>query len=203
MGRPRKVVNKIETEKGEILFSTVNPGTPKAEGVDPVRAKVEEILDERSKAKVKPKSKLFDTQVGQSMDDFEWITQSFCNFFKLGPVGFRQNVTQWNYPKTIGEVHKTHRVKRQYIPRGIMVDVFDSGTKKSEIMRIKAHLEALGHTYTYILGGEIAGTEAFEKKVFDTRMKKLDTKDANYPKGLKIPMSLAEAGFAGHNVIMA
>lgn len=198
MGRHKKVVN---TESGNHPTLTLTPG--KTPEVDPVRAKVEEILQEKANVKVKPKSKLFDAQLGDNMDDFEWITQSFCNFFKLGPVGFRSNVTQWNFPKAIGEPRKTHRVKRQYVSRGIMVDVFNAGTKKSEINRIKAHLESIGHIYTYIIGGESAGNKEFEKLIFETRLKKLDPKSADYPKSLKVPTSLAEAGFVGHNVVMA
>ena len=198
MGRPKKVVN---TESGNHPTVTVVPGASRQD-LDPMKAKIEEVMREKELMKVKPKAKLFDVQLAQSKDDFEWITQSFCNFFKLGPVAFRQNVSAWNFPKAIGETRKTHKVKRQYVSRGIMVDVFDKGTKISEINRIKAHLESLGNIYTYVLGGDQLGGKDFEKLVFETRLKKLDPKDKNYPK-VMVPKTLAEAGFGGHAVTMA
>jgi len=184
--------NNVTNEEtgNKFLQTTVKPGnTPEA---DPVKAAQAEIKQEREQSKFPTKSKLFDSQVAPDEDHFTWITQMFCNYFKLGPVGFKSNVTGWNFPKAIGETKKTHRVKRQYTSRGIMVDVFDKGTKLSEINRIKAHLEAIGFTYTYVIGGDSLD----EKLIFEKRLKKLDPKSADYPK-IKVPKDLVQAGFAG------
>jgi hypothetical protein len=159
---------------------------------DPIKSAKSEIKQEREQSKFPTKSKLFDSQVAPDEDHFTWITQMFCDYFKLGPIGFKSNITAWNFPKAIGETKKTHKVKRQYTSRGIMVDVFDKGTKLFEINRIKAHLESIGFSYTYVIGGDALD----EKLIFEKRLKKLDPKATDYPK-IKVPKDLAQAGFAG------
>ena len=79
-----------------------------------------------------------------------------------------------------------------------MIDVFNKGTSIAEINRIKAHLEAIGFKYTYILGGETMNPE----KIFGVRLKKLNPKSSDYPK-IKVPKSLEEAGFIGHGAVLA
>lgn len=189
----------METKKNDVineetgnkfLQTTVSPG--QTAEADPIKSAQAEIKQEREQSKFPTKAKLFDSQVAPDEDHFTWITQMFCQYFKLGPVGFKSNITAWNFPKAIGEVKKTHKVKRQYTSRGIMVDVFNKGTKLSEINRIKAHLEAIGFNYTYVIGGD----EMDENLIFDKRLKKFDPKAADYPK-IKVPKDLAQAGFAG------
>ena len=189
--------NVVNEETGDkFLQTTVKPGQ-KTEA-EPIQTAKDEIRHEREQSKFPTKAKLFDAQVGPDEDHFTWITQMFCEHFKLGPVGFKSNVTAWNFPKAIGEAKKTHKVKRQYTSRGIMVDVFDKGTKLSEINRIKAHLEAIGFNYTYVVGGDPLDA----KLIFEKHLKKLDPKDANYPK-IKVPKDLAQAGFAGFGNTLA
>jgi len=84
------------------------------------------------------------------------------------------------------------------LAKGIMVDVFDKGTKVSEINRIKAHLETIGFSYTYIIGGDPMDSKVF----FEKRLAKLDPKSPSYPK-ISVPKDLTQAGFVGHNVSMA
>jgi hypothetical protein len=190
--------NNVKNEEtGNSFVSTVV--SPTAEVNDnPLQALKDEVKREKDESVFKTKSTLFDAQVPEDDDSFSYITQAFCSYFKLGPVGFKSGVTGWNFPKSIKDKTKRHSVKRQYFHQGIMVDVFNKGTKVEEINKIKAHLEAIGFKYTYILGGETLDPE----KIFGKRLAKFDPKSPNYPK-IKVPMSLEEAGFVGYGAVLA
>ena len=205
MGRRKGSRNKsktIVTERGHIAAMGKNPAVQKSSAekavAEPIKTKNAAIESERSKVVTKKRPvPLFDVQITDGDEKLNWLSKAMQQHFGFVNCGFRDGIRQWNFPTTIGDKFKRHTVFRQYYYRQIMVDVFDKGTSVKEIKRIKAHLEKLGHTYTYILGGEPVGMtmEVYMEEVFGRRMKRSSEAVMNK---VKVPQSLAEANFAGH-----
>lgn len=214
MGRPRKIKSDTalnNTPSGKHVFKTVQQGE-KVKPEDPIEAKNAEKAQEaklkakananpaiiKQERKVKP---IFETQLLKGYEKNSWISNAFEKFFGILTCGYRENVKRWDFPYSIEDKFKRHCVYRQYFYKKVMVDIFDKGTPISEIRRIKAHLEALGFTYTYVIGGEEGiGSDEWATEVFENRLKPLDPKAQNYPK-FHVPTNLEEAKFAGHQMV--
>jgi len=205
-GKGNKDGKTFKSTSGEHLLGVrENPkvkATSRSEKpVDPVQQKNDEIAQERQKviSKVKPSKANFPIIHVEGDERLNWVSKEMAQFFGFESCGGRDGITRWDFPKAIGDNFKRHTVFRQYAYKQIMVDVFDKGTPKKEILRIKAHLENLGYTYTYIVGGEPGDVpmEKYIKLVFTKRMEK--SNQALLKKNTP-PQSLSEAGFAGHSV---
>lgn len=196
----------VKNEKTGQEFNVARVVPPVAKAItetkvkqEPIQAKNEEIAKEKAKSVkktgIKPGKGVFETfttneaEAGKSA----FISEAVKRFFKLTEVLFNENERSWNFPHAIGEKFKRHTVMRRYPQVNLFIDVFDANTPKDEINRIKAHMDAIGKKYTYILGGDAAYDEkgfmsdAFLKLVFETRLKPVD------PKLLKEPVNVPVA----------
>lgn len=200
--RKKPEVVKSENSRGEahLIGLKKNPRAQVKTGQesleqDAIKAKNEAIEREKSKVitKKKPGKELFPVSVEVGNEPNSWISTMMADFFGFTTCGFKENVKRWDFPKAIGDPYKRHIVYRQYFYKQIMVDVFDKKTPVKEILRIKAHLEKLGFTYTYVIGGEEAKAEIiFGERLIKTPKKILEK--------VIVPKSLEQAGFAGHQI---
>jgi len=204
MGRPRKAVaEKVErTPSGEHALGVFDGNKPEPTNrLEEIRR--EKLVESRKPfIGVKPKKRIpFDVQVVVGDEQNSWISTTMANYFGFKTCGYRGPVKRWDFPLSIKDKFKRHEVYREYFFRVngkmLMVDLFDKGTPKSEINRIKAHLEALGFQYTYWIGGEDYGNEKQIETVYKDRVAPLDKKSKDYPV-IKVPRTLQEANFGGH-----
>lgn len=180
--------------------------TGQEEKKEPIAAKNAAIAKEKKKSikqtGVKPGKTVFETTTytEQDISIYAFITLAVKEHFKLTDALFKEWLTRWDFPKSIGDVHKKHKVFRHYCQPSVnlLIDVFDGKVSFNEINRIKAHLEALGYRYTYFKGGDVYANkegfmmESFKKLLFVDRLKPVDVKTLKEP--VKVPTSLEQAG---------
>lgn len=130
-------------------------------------------------------------RAGQTVNVFEFdalevVSRLLDTFFKLNHPAYTEGISDWNFPHAVGDRTKRHKVGRRYA-NGVFVDVFNAETPQAEIDRIKAHMDTLGHRYTYVKGGEDWKADDYGKLVFEERLKPSGKK-------VKVPTNLTEAG---------
>lgn len=203
MAKRTELKDKISLKGGEFKVGVKSDPKIKTSSttkeVSQVDAKKKEIAQDRSKviAKYKKDKSTFPVIHVESDEQLNWISKEMAGFFGFESCGMQDKITAWDFPHSISNKFKRHIVFREYSYKHIMVDVFDKGTPIKEIKRIKAHLENLGKTYTYIVGGEPGDMpmEKYMKLVFGKRLEK---SPESLLKKFQPPQTLAEAGFSGH-----
>lgn len=194
----------IKTGKGHVA-ATVSPEVKVKGTVQTPQAKNTEIQRERSEGKeklkgLKARGKVGGTVylVGEDSGTFAWVIELVKKFFKLQDVGYRRNVTRWDFPKDLKNPKKTHSVLRQFFyqidGKFLMLDFFDDDTPLDKINLIKAWMERLGFRYTYVIGGDDSGDKKYPALILKKRLEPLDPASADYPE-FQIPTSYKAAGF--------
>jgi hypothetical protein len=201
----------IQSKNDEIenLIGTVSPSIA-PQGPSTIQSKNEEIKKEASIGKAIAKriqSKSWKGKqdgrqfvVGNDTGILAWLIPLFCAFFGCEDVGYRKNVTIWNFPPDVDNPKKKHHVMiqtfKQLDGKYVMIDMFDDKTQAKKIMLIKAWLEALGYRYTYLMGTDqkISGDpDKLAALLFEKRLAVLDAKSGNYPV-FKVPLTYRDAG---------
>lgn len=164
--------DKFQAASGQLNGT---PDTPPPSD-SPIQKKNAEIHKERVKGSLHNRGfsdACPDRQYAYGNDKLFYISRAVDNFYGRDHATWKHAVTDWNFPYAVGDKKKTHVVARWYCV-DVYVDVFDEGTPKSEIERIKAHMEAIGKRYTYTIGGEKGdkwdNPEELGKLLFEKRL---------------------------------
>ena len=203
------VGRKSSGDEVENLIGTVSPAT-EPKGHPTIQSKNKEIQKETAVGKAlakriqskswKGKQDSRQFVVGNDTGMLGWLIPLFCAFFKCEDVGYRKNVSIWNFPPDVDNPKKKHHVMiqtyKQLDGKYVMIDMFNDKAPMKKITLIKAWLEALGYRYTYLMGTDqnLSGDpDKLASLLFEKRLKVLDSKAKDYPV-FKVPLTYRDAG---------